>query len=121
MWIWFNSNFEKLPASLSSAFEEEDATFGLSAVSIWETLMAMEKGRVNVNASPEDTVRLWLRENPFEIFPLDRKIALLSRTLPFEHEDPADRFIAATAYHLNCPLVTADSRLQRLPWLRQLG
>lgn len=111
---------EKLPKSLMQALDEENSSFGISAISVWETLMAMEKGRVNMRVSPESSVRQWLRENPFQVIPLEREIAILSRTLPFGHEDPADRFIAATAYHLNCPLATADTRLQRLPWLRQL-
>jgi PIN domain nuclease of toxin-antitoxin system len=45
-------------------------------------------------------------------------IAYLSRSLQFDHADPIDRFIAATAFQLNIPLVTADASLQKLSWLK---
>jgi PIN domain nuclease of toxin-antitoxin system len=36
---------------------------------------------------------------------------LLSRQLALSHEDPADRFLAATARVMGLTLVTADERL----------
>jgi PIN domain nuclease of toxin-antitoxin system len=100
--------------------ENPETRIGISAVSVWEAMVAMEKGRIESVATPENTVRAWLRESPFEVIPLDQEIVLLSRTLNFRHDDPADRFIAATAYRLNCTLATADHRLLGLPWLRVL-
>jgi len=114
MWIWANLEPEKLPPNLVEAFERDDSAFGLLVVSVWETMVAIEKGRVATAASPESAVRAWLRESPFRVIPLDAEVAILSRTLPFDHDDPADRFIAATAYSLKCPLATADDRLRRL-------
>lgn len=117
MWVWFNLEPQKLPSGLLQAFDDGISNFGISVVSVWEAVTAMEKGRILAVASPEITVRAWLRGNPFKVIPLDEEIAILSRTLPFDHDDPADRFIAATAYHLMCPLASADSRLRRLTWL----
>ena len=57
---------------------------------------------------------------PLKVIPLDLEIALLSRSLPYRHEDPADRFIAATAHRLGVPLATSDARLLGLPWLLTL-
>jgi PIN domain nuclease of toxin-antitoxin system len=48
---------------------------------------------------------------------LSKEIAILSRTLLFKHEGRADRFIAATAFHLSVPLATSDERLIALPWM----
>jgi PIN domain nuclease of toxin-antitoxin system len=42
---------------------------------------------------------------------LTTDIAIASRRLALSHEDPADRFIAATAQVLGLTLVTADARL----------
>jgi len=81
-------------------------------------MTAMEKGRIVTVTSPESTVRTWLRGSHFQVVPLDQEIAILSRTLAFQHEDPADRFIAATSYHLNMPFATVDENLRRLPWLK---
>jgi PIN domain nuclease of toxin-antitoxin system len=42
---------------------------------------------------------------------LTHEIALAARRLPWEHSDPADRFLVATAQVLNLTLVTADVHL----------
>jgi PIN domain nuclease of toxin-antitoxin system len=43
--------------------------------------------------------------------PLNREVALCSRTMRVEHDDPADRFFAATADVYDLVLATADKRL----------
>ncbi|WP_038472791.1 type II toxin-antitoxin system VapC family toxin [Fimbriimonas ginsengisoli] len=121
MWIWFHKGDSRLPPELAREIERLKGTVALSSVSIWEALLAIQRGRIVSSLSPEVTVRSWLSQVPMRVIPLDLEIALLSRTLPFAHEDPADRFIAATAYHLRVPLATADSKLRALPWLTTLG
>jgi len=116
IWIWANLEPEKLDPKVQAALTEE-SEIALSSVSVWETVVAMQKGRVHTTSSPELTVRAWLTQSSLRLIPLDHEIALLSRTLSFLHEDPADRFIAATAYQLRCPLATADDRLRQLAWL----
>jgi PIN domain nuclease of toxin-antitoxin system len=43
--------------------------------------------------------------------PLNREVAILSRFIALDHEDPADRFLAATAALYELTLITADERL----------
>lgn len=77
-------------------------------------MLLLERGRLRSGSSPEETVKEWLARYPLEVVPIDAEIAILSRTLPFEHEDPADRFIAATAFSRGVPLATSDARLLSL-------
>lgn len=70
---------------------------------------------------PQDTVRMWLAAAPVHVKPIDEEIAILSRTLKFIHDDPANRFIAATAFQCNAALATVDARLQGLSWLRTIA
>lgn len=120
MWIWYHLAPENLPLNLTREFERPNAEFGISSISIWETMVAIEKGRVETTQTAEGAVRSWLAASPFSVIPVDAEIALLSRTLQFHHQDPADRFIAATSALLDCPLATADNQLKRLPWLKVL-
>ena len=90
-------------------------------MTVWEVATAVQKGRIETPHDAEGTVREWLDRYPLQVIPLDAEIALLSRTLVFRHEDPADRFIATTAHRLGVPLATSDARLLDLPWLRTLG
>ena len=43
--------------------------------------------------------------------PLNHEVALNSRNIKVAHEDPADRFLAATAAVYDLVLATADERL----------
>ena len=45
--------------------------------------------------------------------PLNHEVALQSRAIDLEHQDPADRFLVATALVYDLTLVTADERLLR--------
>ena len=89
----------------------------LSTVSLWETMVSLQKGRVASTLPPNESVRAWKDRVPFEWIPLGEEEAVLSRTLPFAHEDPGDRFIVATAVARGLPLMTADAKLLALDWL----
>ena len=81
----------------------------LSAVSIWEALILIRKGRVDITGPLGDWVSsatAGLREAP-----LTWEIAKVSEEIGLSHADPADRFLAATAKVLALTLVTADKNL----------
>lgn len=121
MWIWFHQGNPRLPVSVASEIRRLGESVALSVVTLWEVALAIEKGRVASPFAPDITIRRWLSQVPMTVVPLDMEIALLSRTLAFAHEDPADRFIAATAHRLGVPLATSDARLIALPWLKTVS
>jgi len=43
--------------------------------------------------------------------PLDRDVVIQSRSIQLPHQDPADRFIAATARVHDLMLITSDKKL----------
>lgn len=61
-----------------------------------------------------------LRRLPFHDTPLNVEVALASRVLRTPSDDPADRFLIATARVYELAFVTADARLQRIPSLPAL-
>lgn len=71
------------------------------------------KGRIKLNPDPKRWIRAQIRaERPREA-PLNLEVALVSRTVDLSHDDPADRFLAATAIVYGLTFVTADERLLR--------
>lgn len=46
---------------------------------------------------------------------------ILSRQINLPHQDPADRFIAATAVHHKLMLATVDANLTSVSWLQTLS
>jgi PIN domain nuclease of toxin-antitoxin system len=58
---------------------------------------------------------------PLREAPLTHEIALAARLLPLAHNDPANRFLAATAQLLRLTLVTADANLLGLGDMQSLA
>ncbi len=95
-------------AAVQAAVDNNEALF--SAVSVWEVALLVKKGRYALGQPIElwrgDVVAAGLKETV-----LDGAMAALAVSLPNLHDDPADRFIAATSLRLGAQLVTSDKRL----------
>ena len=117
VWIWLNNGDPRFTPAMQEHLAGSKGKVLLSSVSVWETMIAFEKGRLRGSGSPESHVRQWLAGYPFQKVPIDHEIAILSRSLPIQHEDPADRYLAATALYFNASLMTVDTRLRSLEWL----
>jgi PIN domain nuclease of toxin-antitoxin system len=89
--------------------QDSENEFWLSPISIWEAFILKGKGRIAIQGDLGD----WLDDATRHLreAPLTREIVLASEQLPLKHQDPADRFLAATAYVLDLTLVTADAHL----------
>ena len=85
-----------------------------------DTGVVIERGRLVVKGPPADWIRKALLSVPMRECPLTHEVALESRRIRVEHEDPADRFLAASAIVWNLTLLTADSRLLGSSGLRTL-
>jgi PIN domain nuclease of toxin-antitoxin system len=117
VWVWMNGPVHLLPPSVKEVLEEGEQV-SISSISIWEAMLLLQKGRIRCSMPADQEVRRWLAANPVTISDLTAEIAILARALPFTNEDPADRFIAATARHLSIPLATMDQDLRSLSWLK---
>jgi PIN domain nuclease of toxin-antitoxin system len=115
VWLWSLLEPDRLRRNVVALLGSADCEKWLSPISVWETLMLAERGRLTLEPDPESWVRSQLRRAPVRQIGLDHEIAILSRRLRVSHEDPADRFIAATARVHELTLVTADKRLLRRP------
>ena len=111
IWLWALLEPERLTATVSAALESPENELWLSPISVWEAMVLAERGRIAINASPADWVQEMVRAIPRQEAPLTHDIAVASRQLSLSHQDPADRFLAATAHVMRLTLVTADDRL----------
>ncbi len=93
----------------ASLIRNSDNETWLSPISTWEALTLNAKGRIHLPGNLAE----WVARAtiPFREAPLTHEIALAARQLQLPHEDPADRFLAATAHILQLTLVTADQNL----------
>ena len=113
VWIWSLLEPERLWKRAVEALGSDSNEIWLSPISVWETLILIERGRLEVDAEPGHWVRGALEAAPLREAPLTHEVSLLSRRLRLRHADPADRFLGATAIAYDLTLVTADDRLRR--------
>ena len=111
IWLWALLEPERLTPAVRAALEPPANELWLSPISVWEAMVLAERGRLAVNAAPAEWVQEMVRAIPRREAPLTHDIAVASRQLSLAHQDPVDRFIAATAQVMGLTLVTADERL----------
>ncbi|MXV97059.1 MAG: type II toxin-antitoxin system VapC family toxin [Gemmatimonadetes bacterium] len=111
IWIWSVGSPDRISTSVRDALSNPANALALSPVSVWETLLLAERGRVDLAPDPWSWVRMALATRPMRECPLTHQVALRSRSVRLPHNDPADRFIAATAMVHGLTLVTADRTL----------
>ena len=111
IWVWALLHPERLSSAVVQALAAKNNELWLSPISVWETLLLAEKGRLTLTPSPEQWVRQALTQTPIKQAHLTHEVAISSRTLQLPHQDPADRFIAATAFVYHLTLITADQRI----------
>jgi PIN domain nuclease of toxin-antitoxin system len=83
----------------------------LSPITTWEIIILSEKGRIQLDAPPAKWMKNVLNTLPFKEATLNHEVAIQSRDILLPHQDPADRFIAASAIVYGLTLVTADRNL----------
>ncbi len=111
IWIWSLLDPAKLTRKVRAELESPDNELWLSPISSWELLVQIEKGRVAVDKDPVPWVAEVSRAIHLREAALTQEVAIESRLSDLPHQDPADRFLAATARVYDLVLVTADHRL----------
>lgn len=109
IWLWSLAEPKHLSRRVQQELREQKNELWLSPVSTWEALLLHARGRIRLHGNVRDWVTkatMHLREAP-----LTHEIVVAAQELPLQHQDSADRFLAATADVLGLTLVTADHRL----------
>jgi PIN domain nuclease of toxin-antitoxin system len=109
--LWSLLEPSRLTPAVRAALTDERNELWISPITSWECLMLAERGRIELRPDPATWVRDHLLRHPLLEASLTHEIAIASRKMPLEHQDPADRFLAATAAVESLTLVTADDKL----------
>lgn len=120
IWLWSLLEPERLSRAVASALGDATARRWLSPLSVWEALLLVERGRLQVDAPAEEWVREALARVPLDEAPVTSEVAFASRALATPQRDPVDRFLLATARVFDLTLVTADRQLFGVPGIRVL-
>ena len=83
----------------------------VSAISPWEIALGVRRDRIKVAGDVLEWIHDALDALAAVVAPLDPPTAVDAVDLRWEHADPSDRIIVATARRLGASLVTADTAI----------
>lgn len=111
--LWWALDPDRLSPDAAKAVEqmERDGAFA-SSISIWELGVKVQRGKLDLGIAVDEFARRVETSGVVELVPVDTALWLRSLALPWDHRDPADRVIVATALLLDVPVLTKDAALQ---------
>ena len=98
------------PAQRIIAKAEADGVM-VSSISLWEIGLKAQRGTLSLGVSFQDYVRRLQQVEALTLLPVDASIWLAVLALSWEHRDPADRVIVATAQMQGMALVSSDATI----------
>ena len=109
--LWSLLDPERLSDKVTGELEDPASEIWISSITTWEVIILSEKGRVELDDEPVAWMQNVLTSMPFKQATLNNEVAMQSRLIKLPHQDPADRFIAASAAVYDLILVTSDKYL----------
>jgi PIN domain nuclease of toxin-antitoxin system len=80
----------------------------LSTASIWEILIKVQSGKLNLPRPAGRYILGQLAENRIERLSISFDHLLTFEELPMHHRDPFDRMLIAQGMEEDCPVITGD-------------
>ncbi|MFZ0362148.1 MAG: type II toxin-antitoxin system VapC family toxin [Terriglobales bacterium] len=87
----------------------------MSIASIWEILIKVQLGKLNLPQPAGPYIIRKLAENRIEVLPITLDHVLGIESLPLHHRDPFDRLLIAQSIEEGWPIITADPWFARYP------
>lgn len=110
IWAHMGVRIPKKVARRIEAAGQSNELF-ISAITPWEIALGVRRGRIKIAGD----VHAWVSESldalSATIASLEPAIAVDAVELAWDHADPSDRIIVATARRLGASLVTADTAI----------
>jgi PIN domain nuclease of toxin-antitoxin system len=121
IWIWSYLEPHRVSSEVARELANPANQRFLSAVSVWEMVILLERKRIELNQDFGVWFKGLTKELSLIELPISWEVAHELRFTLFNHRDPADRFLVATAKVYDLTLVTADERLMGVPGIRVLA
>src|SRR6266567_1477818 len=107
IWLWSILDPTRLTRRVATVMTNPGNEIWLSPISVWEVMTLCRKGRLALEPDAGTWVTAVLSRIPFKQAPVTHEIAAAMDKIALEHNDPADRFLAATAMVHGLTLVTS--------------
>jgi PIN domain nuclease of toxin-antitoxin system len=110
--IWWTLDPEQLSTKARAKCDAITSTgAAISAISLWEISVKQKRNKLSLGLPLQEYMKRLKDLGSLTIVSIDEAIILKAHALRWDHRDPADRFIVATALSLNASIVTSDERI----------
>lgn len=111
-WLLDDRKLARQHARILERCERAGQQVGVSAMSLWEIAKLVERGRLEMMQTVDESLADLEASPMFEILPITARIAVESTRLGSDFPgDPVDQIIAATARCHGLVLLTSDQRI----------
>jgi len=115
IFIWWDSEPERLPAGLLRLCEDEGNALVVSVASIWEMQIKAQLGKLELRRPLEQIIREQQNDNQLGLLPIEAAHVLGLQMLSFHHKDAFDRLIIAQAITEGIPVLSVDAVFRQYP------
>ena len=112
--LWAIAGDERMSRPARDIFAGS-ADLSLSITSIWEILIKVQSGKLNLPRPAGPYVLRKLVENTVKTLPISIDHLLALERLPMHHRDPFDRMLIAQSMEEDWPIITADPMFKQYP------
>ena len=109
--IFWTLDRQRLSAAAAQAIAQAD-NIGVSSISIWEIGIKVGKGKLDLPLSIREFTGRLAQVDRVELLSVDTATSITNLELDWNHRDPADRTLVATAILHACPLVSPDATIR---------
>ena len=107
--LWYLSGDKNLSKNAAQHINDQRNHCYVSIASLWEIAVKPSLKKLEIKGGFE-TVEDFLRNNDFEIMPIDVGHTKLLLTLEYHHRDPLDRMMIVQALSTQAKILTKDDK-----------
>ncbi len=107
--LWWTLDQRQLPSQLLLKLNQNDLF--ISSISIWEIGLKIKNKKLDIEMNIQTYTDKLKEISTLQIIPINETIWLKNLELSWDHKDPADRTIVATAFLNDCWIVTSDQKI----------
>ncbi|GAB4142979.1 MAG: type II toxin-antitoxin system VapC family toxin [Cyanobacteria bacterium J069] len=112
IFLWFISGDTQLSTDVRDAIRDPDNEVYLSAVSVWETIVKYQLGKLPLPEHPETYLPKQRDLHQIASLPLDESSVIQLAKLPPLHRDPFDRMLICQALQNGLTIATVDTAVR---------
>lgn len=115
IFLWYITKDKRLKRKLRDSIRNINNEVFLSVVSVWETIVKYQLGKLSLPQSPESYMPRQRKKHEISSLGLDEDSISHLVGLPNIHRDPFDRILICQAIQHDLVLITEDKKIIQYP------